>query len=174
MNKTIDADSTIDPKSYQITGILLLILGIIGIVFPYFASTMIVWIIAFLLLFGGIVFFIIGLKGGKGSWAGILLGVIVLAIGIIIFAYPQHTLSVITVIMGIFFIIDGIALLLLAYAVRPRDGWWAPAISGFISLILGLLIFVEWPSNSEWIIGMFVGINLLLEGISLMLVGYVE
>ncbi len=167
----MNGEGTIDPKSYQISGIILLILGILGIIFPYFASTMIVWIIAFLLLVGGVVFFIIGFKGGKGAWAGILLGVILLAIGILMFAYPQPTLSVMTLIMGIFFTIVGIASFVLAYAVMPHNGWWAPVISGVLSLILGVLIFLGWPSNSEWIIGLFVGIDLLLDGISLMVLG---
>ncbi len=171
-NININEAGTIDPKPYKITGVILLILGILGIIFPYFASAMVVFIIASLLLVGGVLFFIVGLKGGKGAWAGILLGVILVAVGILMFVYPSPTLAVMTLIMGIFFLIVGIASLFLAYGVHPLKGWWAPIVSGVLSLILGILVLIGWPSNSEWIIGLFVGIDLLFEGFALMTLGY--
>jgi len=163
---------TIDPKPYQWGGVILLILGILGIVFPYFASTLIVFIIAFLLLVGGIMFLVVAFKGGTGFWGNLLIGIVFLAVGILMFIYPSPTLSVMTLIMGIFFVIIGIASFVLSFMVHPVSGWWAPIISGVLSLILAVLVFMGWPENSQWIIGLFVGIDLLLEGIALMAVGF--
>ncbi len=163
---------TIDPKPYQWGGIILLILGILGIIFPYFASALIVFIIAFLLLIGGIMFLVVAFKGGGGFWGNLIIGIVFLAIGILMFIYPIPSLSVMTLIMGIFFAIVGIASFVLSFMVHPVPGWWAPIVSGVLSLILAALVFMGWPENSEWIIGLFVGIDLLLEGIALMAVGY--
>ena len=172
MENVVMEGPTIDPKPYQWAGIILLILGILGIVFPYFASTLVVFIIAFLLLVGGVMFLVVAFKGGAGFWGNMLIGIILLAVGILMFVYPSPTLSVMTLIMGIFFVIIGISSFVLSFAVHPVPGWWAPIISGVLSLILAALVFVGWPENSEWIIGLFVGIDLLLEGISLMTVGF--
>ncbi|EDY34441.1 hypothetical protein ABOONEI_853 [Aciduliprofundum boonei T469] len=162
---------TIDPKPYTNAGIVLTILGILGIIFPKFASGVIVYLIAILLLIGGIVFLIMGIKSTSGKLGGILLGIVLLIFGILIFVYPHPTLSLLSLIMGSFFMIGGIIYFLLAYAVHPYNGWWAPVISGVLSLILGILVLMSWPGNSEWIIGLFVGIDLLFEGLALIMVG---
>ena len=171
-NANIVEGPTIDPKPYQWGGIVLLILGILGIVFPYFGTSFIGYLIAFLLVVGGIMFMIVAFKGGTGFWANLLIGIVFLAVGILMFPYLSIALSLMTLVMAIFFVIIGIGSLVLSLMVHPASGWWAPIISGVLSLILGALIFIGWPENSEWVIGLFVGIDLMLEGIALMAVGY--
>ncbi|ADD08690.1 HdeD family acid-resistance protein [Candidatus Aciduliprofundum boonei] len=162
---------TIDPKPYTNAGIVLTILGILGIIFPKFASGVIVYLIAILLLIGGIVFLIMGIKSTSGKLGGILLGIALLIFGILVIIYPLYALAGLAVLMGSFFMIGGIIYFLLAYTVHPYNGWWAPVISGVLSLILGILVLMSWPGNSEWIIGLFVGIDLLFEGLALITVG---
>ncbi len=163
---------TIDPKPYKITGIMLLVLGLLGMIFPKFASGVVAYLTGFILLIGGALFFVVGFKGGKGAIGAILLGILFLILGILIFVYPAHSLAAMTLILGIFFIVIGIASLLLGYGLHPVSGWQAPVVTGVLSFVLGILIFIGWPGNSEWLIGLFVGIDLFFQGISLMVLGY--
>ncbi len=171
-NVSMSGYGTIDPKPYKITGIILLILGLLGIIFPYFSTAFVLYFIAFLVVVGGALFLITGFKGGKSAAGVILVGILLLIMGIMMFVYPVHSLSAMTLLLGIFFVIVGIASLFFAYGIHPISGWQAPVVTGILSLILGILIFLGWPSNSEWLIGVFVGIELLFQGIALMALGY--
>ncbi len=156
----------IDKKSYQIGGILLLILGIIGMIIPEFATGMILVMLAALLILGGIMFFIAGFKGG---WLNYLLGILLLIVGILMIVYPAESLSTMTFILGSWFILMGIIESVFAFAVKSEySGWWSPLVTGILSFILGVLVFAGWPSNSTWIIGLFVAIELFLDGIMLL------
>ncbi len=171
-NVSMSGYGTIDPKPYKITGVILLILGLLGIIFPHFSTAFILYFIAFLVLVGGALFVIIGFKGGKGALGVITVGILLLIMGILMFVYPAHSLSAMTLLLGIFFLMVGIASLFFAYGIHPISGWQAPVVTGILSLILGVLIFMGWPNNSEWLIGLFIGIELLLQGIALMALGY--
>ena len=157
---------TVDRKSYPIGGIILLILGIIGMIIPELFSGAFLVILAALLILGGIMFFIAGFKGG---WLNFLIGIILLAIGIAMLAYPWQSLSAMTFILGAWFLLMGVITTVFAFAVKSEyDGWWSPLITGILSFILGILIFMGWPGNSDWIIGLFIGIELFLDGIMLL------
>jgi len=157
----------IDRKSYQIGGIILLILGLIGMFLPEFASGMFLVLVAAILILGGIMFFIAGFHGG---WLNYILGIILLAVGILMFVYPSHSLSAMTFLMGAWFLLMGIVQTIFAFAIKSEyNGWWSPLIVGVLSFILGILVFMGWPGNSDWIIGLFIGIELFLDGIMLLM-----
>ncbi len=168
-NAYAESGGVISPKSYINGGIVLLILGILGIIFPEIASGVVVYLIAALLVIGGISFLIMGIKSTAGKWGGIALGIVLLIIGVLMGIYPIHALVGLTVMMGSFFIIAGVVSFLLAYSLRPTKGWWTPIISGVLSLILGVLVFLNW--NSTVLVGLFVGIELLFQGITLIMIG---
>ncbi len=157
---------SIDKKNYQIGGVILLILGIIGMLLPEFASGMFLLLLAALLILGGIVFFIAGFYGG---WLNFLLGIVLLAVGALMFIYPAESLSAMTFLMATWFLLMGIVQTIVAFAIKSDyDGWWAPLTVGILSFILGILVFMGWPANSDWIIGLFIGIELFLDGIMLL------
>ncbi|NPA75899.1 MAG: hypothetical protein GXO25_07475 [Euryarchaeota archaeon] len=168
MEMTAEGRTGVDPGRYGTLGLILLILGIIGIIFPVFATWMVVWLIAFLLIIGGFALVFGTAYVDRKNFGGWILGLILLIFGFAMLFYPYFGAVAMTTIMGIFFIIAGIGSIIFAFAVREYRGWWLPIISGVISLILAALIFVGWPESSKWIIGLFVGIDLLLQGISLM------
>ncbi len=157
---------SIDKKNFQIGGIILLILGIIGMLLPEFASGVFLVLLAAILILGGIVFFIAGFHGG---WLNYLLGIILLAVGILMLVYPSQSLSAMTFLMATWFLLMGIVQTIFAFAIKSDyDGWWSPLIIGVLSFILGILVFMGWPGNSDWIIGLFIGIELFLDGIMLL------
>ncbi len=156
----------IDRRSYQIGGIILLILGIIGMLVPEFATGVFLVILAGMLILGGIIFFIAGFRGG---WVNFLVGIILLIFGILMLVYYHQALSVMTFIVGAWLLLMGIVATIVAFAARSQySGWWAPLITGILSFILGILVFMGWPENSDWLIGLFIGIELFLDGIMML------
>ena len=156
----------IDRKSYMIGGIILLTLGILGMLLPTIASGMFLILIAALLVLGGIVFFIAGFQGG---WLNFLVGIVLLALGILMFVYPHESLSAMTFILGAWFLLMGIVATIFAFAIKPDyEGWWAPLITGVLSFILGILVFMGWPGNTDWILGLFISIDLFLDGLMML------
>ena len=157
----------IDKRNYQIGGIILVILGLIGMFLPEFATGLFHVLLAAILVLGGIIFFIAGFSGG---WLNYLVGIILLIVGILMFIYPSESLSALTFLMATWFLLMGIVQTIFAFAVRSEyRGWWSPLIVGILSFILGILVFMGWPENSRWIIGLFAGIELFLDGIMLLM-----
>ncbi len=164
----------IDPGSYSTLGIVLLILGIIGIVFPYFASWVVVTLMSVIMIISGFALvFGTAYVDRRNIW-GWLLGLILLIFGFAMLFYPYFGAASIALIMGIFFIISGIGMILFAVAMREYNGWWLGVVSGVLSLILATLVLIGWPESSKWLIGMFLGIELLFDGIALMVMGKVR
>ncbi len=66
-----------------------------------------------------------------------------------------------------YFLIEGIWKVIASFRYRPATGWLWLLISGVISLVLGWLIWMQWPISGMWAVGVLVGVNLLSTGIAL-------
>ncbi|MGE5152937.1 MAG: DUF308 domain-containing protein, partial [Bdellovibrio bacteriovorus] len=58
----------------------------------------------------------------------------------------------------------GIARLIMSLQLRPAAGWYWPLLSGLISILLGGMIIAQWPASGLWVIGLFVAIELIVNG----------
>ena len=73
-----------------------------------------------------------------------------------------------TLLIAMFLVFQGVFRIVAALAVRyPHWGW--VLLDGIVSLLLGILIWRRWPVSSLWVIGLFVGIEMLLNGWSLVM-----
>ena len=81
-------------------------------------------------------------------------------------------LEALTLLMAIYFIVDGIAELFYAYSLRKIGRGKFLFIGGVASLILGILVYSKWPESSRYAIGLLLGIKFLLDGFSLTTMGY--
>ena len=102
-----------------------------------------------------------------GKWAGfflhLLTAILYGVVGFLFIARPLAGAEVVTVLMGSFFLIGGLFQILGAsFTFLPGFGWHV--LDGAISLILGLLVLRQWPASGLWVIGLFVGINLIFYG----------
>ena len=75
------------------------------------------------------------------------------------------------VIFAVFLIVEGISLIGGALRLRKHAGWSWTLINGIAALILGIMVYSRWPSDSAWVLGLFFGINLLFSGMSLLMLG---
>ncbi len=148
-------------------GILIEILGLYALLALTATTLISVMLIGVLLIIGGIIVII----GALTSWRHqigsfllhLLLGILYVAAGTILIKHPVVGSISITFILGIFFTIIGIFRLIDSLTFRYVHWGWV-FLNGIISLLLGILIMTSWPVSGLYIIGLFVGIDLVFCG----------
>jgi uncharacterized membrane protein HdeD (DUF308 family) len=145
--------------------IALLLLGITAVVRSVTAT------VATMLFFGWLLIIAAAIEVLQaimvGHWAGFfhhLLAAILFGVfGVMLVAKPLISAEALTVVMGAFFLIGGLFQLVASLAVA-LPGWGWAAADGIITLVLGGLILAQWPTSGMWVIGLFVGIDLVFYG----------
>jgi uncharacterized membrane protein HdeD (DUF308 family) len=153
-------------KYLLLTGIALVVLGVAAIASPLVAGKAVVYVIGVLLLISGAVQLISGLREDSlgRKLLGVILGLITGLAAVAVILHPLLGLTTITLALAIFFVIEGIWKIVASFSFRPAPGWVALLISGILGLILGWLIWREWPLSGLWAVGVLVGVNLLCTG----------
>lgn len=158
-----------EAKGLTIPGILLIILGVVAIATPAVAGTAVVYVIGVLLILAGIVEFVHGLKAD--SWTHklmpIVLGVLYVICGLGVVAHPMLGLGFLTLLLAVYFLVEGLWKIIASFKYRPNSGWLMILASGVITLLLGWIIWKQWPLSGMWAVGILVGVDMLLTGVAL-------
>ncbi len=156
-------------NSLLLMGLGLLVLGCIAIASPAVAGTSVMFVIGAVLVISGLAQIAHGFY--EPSWSGkllsLILGVITFLGGLAVLAHPLFGLTVLTLVLAVYFVIEGFWKIIASFSLRPAAGWLAILASGLIALLLGLLIWTEWPLSGLWAVGTLVGVDLLATGIAL-------
>ena len=156
---------------FLIVGILLVIGGTAAIAYPWFTSFGVVIFLGAVLIVSGVAMIISAFWAGK--WGAflvqVLVGILYVVAGFVITDAPLTSIAVLTLMMAGFFVVAGAFRIVSALVDRyPQWGW--ALLNGIVTLMLGLIIFrmfrqlPEEPSGVLWIIGLMVGIELLFNG----------
>jgi uncharacterized membrane protein HdeD (DUF308 family) len=150
---------------FLLLGIALLVLGSICIIDPLLPSLASVIFLGFVLMAGGITQIVSAFWAGK--WRGmlihILIGVLYVVVGYMIVDSPVINMVLITKFIAIFLIVSGAFRTISALVVRFQDWGWA-LLNGGITLLLGIIINRQLPEAALWVIGLFIGIEMLFNG----------
>jgi uncharacterized membrane protein HdeD (DUF308 family) len=155
-----------------ILGVLMIVLGFVAILAPWEAGLAIVLIVGWSIIFSGgaLLFYAIRThSGGRAILEG-LLALIYIAAGIYILMHPLGGLLALTLLLASFFLIYGIVALVLAFRMRPHHGWGWVLLDAVVTILLGILIYVHWPANTEWVVGTLVGLSILMSGFTRVMV----
>jgi len=93
----------------------------------------------------------------------LLSGVLYVVVGFMVLGNPAAGATVLTLLIALFFLIAGAFRIIVALTMRFPEWHWLLA-NGAITLLLGLLIWKQWPSSALWVIGLFIGIELIFTG----------
>lgn len=160
-------------KWFITIGIILIVLGFFALSYQFVATVFSVYFIGTLLFIAGIVQAAHSFKlkgfGQSALWA--VMGVLYIIFGIFSFTQPVATSAAITLIISFLLIASGLTQIINAFNNKgfPKWGWWL--FSGIITFILGLMIVAGWPTNSLWVLGMFLGIDLVFQGWAYVAIG---
>jgi uncharacterized membrane protein HdeD (DUF308 family) len=151
-------------------GILLVVLGMVALGHVLLASVFSALMFGWLLVIAGVGQVIEAIRTARwgGSLWHLLEAVLCLLVGGLVLAKPGRALEILTLMAGIFLTVEGVFRMVVAIVWRLPHGVWM-FLSGLISLVLGLMIWSEWPSSSVWVLGTFLGIDLLFNGWSLIM-----
>jgi uncharacterized membrane protein HdeD (DUF308 family) len=158
-------------KAFLIEGIVLSILGLAAIIVPQLASLAVTIYLAWMFLIMGILGLVVTFwaRGMPGFWWSLISAILAIAAGAILLARPAQGVLTLTIVLGAFFLAEGVATIMYALEHRRelsgRSSWLI--VSGAVDIIIAGLIITGLPSSAEWAIGLLVGINLLFGGASM-------
>lgn len=165
-NLSTDINKSINTSLW--IGVLLIILGIIAIALPTVSTIFAETWFALILISSGFAKLVYAAQTrdrGGFLWK-LLLSALYIATGVMLFVYPRTGILTLTLLLGSFLLTEGIFELILAFRLRPQQNWtWALA-NGVVTLLLGAMIWFQWPFNAPWIIGTLVGVSVLFTGVS--------
>jgi uncharacterized membrane protein HdeD (DUF308 family) len=150
---------------FVMLGIALVVLGAIALGSVAIASLATAVAIGMLIFLGGVAETLgaFWCRGWSGFFFHLLSGVLSIVIGVIFLRAPVGALLALTLLVASFLMVGGIFKIVAAVSYRFAAWGW-PLVSGIVDLILGVLIWQEWPTSALWVIGLFVGINLVFRG----------
>lgn len=154
-------------------GIIVIILGMFCIAVPWITGLGVTMMLGVALIATGIAqFFYVFKSNSFGSGAmRFIFSLFATLAGIALLLLPGIGLVTITISLAVWFIVDGIWALISGFRWRPFDGWGWMVFSGIASIILGGMVFYEFPVSALWLVGMMVGIRLLLAGWTMIVMG---
>jgi uncharacterized membrane protein HdeD (DUF308 family) len=153
-------------RSLLVTGIVLLVLGLLLLASPIAAGAVIIKAVAAVLVLTGVVQLFQATKApaGTGRIIALALGVVVAGLGVMVWINPEIGSGFLLALLMMFFVVNGLWQLTTAWRFRTVRGWFWLLLCGLVSMVFVYLLWSQWPLAGAWVIGVFIGINLLLTG----------
>jgi uncharacterized membrane protein HdeD (DUF308 family) len=158
-------------KAFLIEGILLVVLGLAAMILPPLASLAVTIFLGWMFLISGIagLALTIWAREMPGFWWSLISAVLAIFAGIVLLARPLEGVLTLTIVVGAYFLAEGVATIMYALEHRRElsERWSWMLFSGLLDILIAALIIAGLPGSAEWAIGLLVGINLLFGGASL-------
>jgi uncharacterized membrane protein HdeD (DUF308 family) len=159
---------------FLILGIVLILLGIVALGSPFVVAVTSVLLFGCLLLGGGVVQIVNAVlaRSWRGFFVHLLAGVVHLLLGGLMVEQPARAAVDLTLVLALAFVIGG-ALRIIHCLIERFPDWQWVLLNGAVTLVLGIAIWRRWPEASYWVIGTFVGIDLIFNGWSWVMLAFV-
>jgi uncharacterized membrane protein HdeD (DUF308 family) len=153
-------------------GIVLIICGTAALGAAFLMTVFSMFFLGWLMIAGGILEAVhaFGCKKWSGFFIDLLTGLLYVVVGFMCIANPGATAVALTLLIAMFLIFGGLFRVVVALIMRHHNWGWL-LIHGAVSLLLGILIWQQWPISGLWVIGLFVGIDMIFNGWSLVMFG---
>jgi uncharacterized membrane protein HdeD (DUF308 family) len=158
-------------KAFLFEGILLAILGLAAMIVPPLASLAVTIFLGWMFLVTGIAGLVISFwaRAMPGYWWSLLSAALAVLAGGILLARPMQGVLTLTIVVGAYFLAEGVATIMYALEHRKElSGRWSwLLVAGLMDILIAFFIIAGLPGSAEWAIGLLVGINLLFGGATL-------
>jgi len=150
-------------------GILSLVFGIVG---TFMSVTMTMTSMIFfgiLIVIGGLVFLVEAFSAPqwKGKLMNLLIALLYIVAGAIMIVNPAGSAVWFTLFIAAFLIVVGVARIIVGFQIKDEISEWGWMVfGGVLSIILGILIYMQWPVSGLWVIGLFISIELMVQGVN--------
>ncbi|MFF8731349.1 HdeD family acid-resistance protein [Streptomyces sp. NPDC015171] len=156
-----------------VLGVILVLAGLVGLVYTGVATLTSMLLFGWLLLIGGIIGLLhaVQARGTNYFWLGVVVSGLNIAAGVVVIRLPHAAAAALTMFAALLFLSAGIFRLVGSMVVRgPQFGW--TLLLGVFDLLLGILVLGSWPSSSQYVIGCFISLSLLFDGLGLIATGF--
>lgn len=161
-------------KNLKIAGAIAILLGLLAMLSPTVTGISIGILLGILVLLAGLVRIVWAFRArdfGRGLLLFAIGGITFIA-GLAMVSHPLFASGVLTVILTLYFLIDGAAEIAIGYVSRPAQGSGWLMFAGIVSVVLGLMIWSQFPLSGAWAVGILLGIKLLFIGLITITVGH--
>ncbi|MCH4244891.1 HdeD family acid-resistance protein [Acinetobacter gerneri] len=154
-------------KWYLLLGALLVIFGIVLMASLGMATLTVIYLFGALMMIGGILHIVAAFKIFEGGyrWMWAIFGVLYIVAGYYAYSSPIKTAIILTSLLAIALIIGGVIRIINAFMLKAYPGWGWTLFSGLLTLLTGILI-ITTPTSPFWVLGMFLAIDMLFQGIN--------
>jgi len=154
-------------------GILLILSGVVSIGAPFMAGISVMLVLGVFVMLSGVAKAILAFQVGAfgRGLALFLLGLLMIVAGYVIFTRPVAALASATLLLCGYFFASGIIEIVTAFGERAAQGRGWMLLSGFVTLLLGVMLWRQFPVSGVWAIGTLFGVRLLLNGMWLLSAG---
>jgi uncharacterized membrane protein HdeD (DUF308 family) len=154
---------------YLIEGILLVVAGVLAIAFSAIASEAVVTALGWLLIASGLVqaISLIGAAKVPHFWLQLVSVVLAVLVGLLVLRDPAQALLTISLLLIVYFMIEGISKVVFALTLRPFPNWGWLLASGAVGVLLSLILWANLPVTALWLVGLLVGIEFISVGAAL-------
>ena len=151
---------------YLVQGGLMILAGILALVYPAISSVAVVFFIGWLLIFSGIFqgISLIGARHVPHFWLQLISVALFIVVGALFLRSPGESLLTLTLLLIVFFLIEGISKVIFALTIRPFPNWGWVLVSGIIGILLAFYLWASIPVSAAWLLGVLLGIELICEG----------
>jgi uncharacterized membrane protein HdeD (DUF308 family) len=152
--------------------VIMIVAGLLAIALPLEAGIAVNIFVAWMLVFAAIAHFVFAWYTRRtGSvLLKVLLGVLYLAVALYLLDHPARGLATLTLALAFYLLIEGVAEIILYFQHRTANGASWFLLNGIITIILGGMLWITWPSSSEWALGTLVGISIFFSGVSRLMI----
>ncbi|MFZ0399975.1 MAG: HdeD family acid-resistance protein, partial [Pseudolabrys sp.] len=154
---------------YILQSVLMILAGIMALVFPIISSAAIVIFLGWLLIFSGILqaFSLLDARHVPHFWLQLVSVVLSVLVGILFLRNPGAGLLTLTLLLIVFFMVEGISKIIFSLTIRPFPNWGWVFASGVIGILLAFYLWANTPVTAVWLLGVLLGIGLISEGAAL-------
>ena len=147
-------------------GIVYVVAGCVALGSVVTATVASVLIVGVMMIVAGVaeIFNAFQLKGWGGFLVWLLLGVLYIIAGFVTFENPLFATVILTLLLGASLVASGIMRIILAFSMKREQPWIWLLLSSIVTLLLGLLILAHWPVSSAYVLGIFLGLDLVMAG----------
>ena len=153
---------------YLIQGILMVLGGILALAYPLFTSATVVLFLGWVLIITGLVqgISLIGAKNVPHFWLQLVSVVLAVIVGFLFVRDPGQALLTVTLLLIVFFMVEGISKIIFSLTIRPFPNWGWVLASGVIGVFLSVYLLSN-PVAAVWLLGLLIGVMLISEGTAL-------
>ena len=155
-------------------GAMLIIFGMLAVGSPFLAAVAVNVVIAWLIVFAGVVHLMLAFRAhgaGRMIWK-LMVGLAYLFFGVYLILHPLLGVASLTLLLASLFLIEGMLDIILFLEMRLLGGSGWVLVDGIVTLLLGLMIYLQWPSSSAWAIGTLVGMSLIISGVTRVMLSF--